>query len=90
MEALNPSLCEIKHIAVSPKQRGDGVGRAMIDFIIDTYSSCTIIAETDKDAVNFYQTLGFKITSLGETYPGVERFQCLLDSHGKESTKPVE
>ncbi|MGG4554653.1 hypothetical protein ABEX11_20625 [Paenibacillus humicus] len=35
-------------------------------------------AETDKDAVDFYRRLGFNITSLGQKYPGVERFQCSL------------
>ena len=33
-------------------------------------------AETDKDAVDFYRKLGFSVTSLGEKYPGVERFHC--------------
>ncbi|WP_268921683.1 hypothetical protein [Metabacillus sediminilitoris] len=35
-----------------------------------------ITAETDKEAVVFYRNYGFKITSLGEKYPGVERFLC--------------
>jgi hypothetical protein len=30
------------------------------------------------NAVNFYRNIGFEITSLGEKYPGVERFQCIL------------
>lgn len=36
-------------------------------------------AETDKNAVNFYRKIGFNITSLGEKYPGVERFKCTLN-----------
>lgn len=68
--------CEIVHIAVSPKERGKGIGSKMIKFIYEKYSLSYITAETDKEAVEFYRNLGFKITSLGEKYPGVERFSC--------------
>lgn len=33
-------------------------------------------AETDADAVDFYRRCGFAVESLGERYPGVERFRC--------------
>ncbi len=46
----------------------------MINYISDKYP--LIYAETDNDAVNFYWKYGFEITSLGEKYPGVERFLC--------------
>ncbi len=71
--------CEIKHIAVSLKYRGQGIGRDMIRYIEEHYSLSSIYAETDQDAVIFYKNLGFHITSLGEKYPGVERFACLLN-----------
>ncbi len=70
--------CEIKHIAVSPAFRGKGIGREMIRYIIEQYSFTSIYAETDQEAVLFYKNLGFHITNLGEKYPGVERFACLL------------
>ncbi|QQB06764.1 GNAT family N-acetyltransferase [Macrococcoides caseolyticum] len=73
---INLSLCEIKHIAVSPKERGNGIGSKMINFLCEKYSFTSIIAETGTDAVEFYRNFGFKITSLGEKYPGVERFLC--------------
>lgn len=44
--------------------------------LIESTKINKMIAETDKDAVNFYKKKGFKITSLGEKYPGVERFKC--------------
>lgn len=72
--------CEIKHIAVSPNHRGQGIGSKMICFIKVKHSLTNIFAETDKEAVNFYKNCGFKIKSLGEKYPGVERFQCILES----------
>ncbi|MEK5530257.1 GNAT family N-acetyltransferase [Viridibacillus sp. FSL H7-0596] len=80
IEFLSPKCCEIKHIAVSPNHRGIGIGSKMISFILEKYSLSFMFAETDKDAVNFYKNYGFKITSLGEKYPGVERFRCILNS----------
>jgi len=80
IEFLSPKHCEIKHIAVSPNDRGIGIGTKMISFIWEKHSLSFMFAETDKDAVNFYKNYGFKITSLGEKYPGVERFQCILKS----------
>lgn len=73
---INLNLCEIKHIAVSPKERGNGIGSKMINFLCEKYSFTSIVAETDTDAVEFYRNFVFKITSLGEKYPGVERFHC--------------
>ncbi|MDP1393593.1 GNAT family N-acetyltransferase [Lysinibacillus capsici] len=70
--------CEIKHIAVSPVFRGKGIGREMIRYVEEHHAFSSIYAETDQDAVIFYKNLGFHITSLGEKYPGVERFGCLL------------
>ncbi|WP_061809335.1 GNAT family N-acetyltransferase [Rossellomorea vietnamensis] len=76
VEFLNEGECEIKHIAVMPKHRGKGIGHKMIDY----FGHCTrVTAETDRDAVIFYKKLGFKIMSLGEKYPGVERFRCVLE-----------
>jgi len=80
IEFLSPNRCEIKHIAVSQTHRGVSIGSKMISFIWEKYSLSFMFAETDKDAVNFYKNYGFKITSLGEKYPGVERFQCILKS----------
>lgn len=48
----------------------------MIKFVCDKHLLCFIFAETDNDAVGFYRSYGFEVTSLGEKYPGVERFLC--------------
>lgn len=77
IEFLSLNNCEIKHIAVSPSQRGRKVASEMVDFVCQQHSLDIISAETDKDAVGFYKKYGFTITSLGEKYPGVERFQCI-------------
>jgi ribosomal protein S18 acetylase RimI-like enzyme len=38
----------------------------------------TLEAETDSEALAFYRRIGFRVESLGEKYPGVERFRCVL------------
>jgi ribosomal protein S18 acetylase RimI-like enzyme len=70
---------ELKHIAIHPDYRGQGLGRELIMDYMEQHHIKTMVAETDKDAVYFYKRLGFNITSLGEKYPGVERFNCLID-----------
>lgn len=67
---------ELKHIAIHPEFRMQGLGSKLIEYAIKSTKINRIIAETDKDAVNFYIKMGFEITSLGEKYPGVERFKC--------------
>src|SRR6478735_6996486 len=79
IEIHNSSDGVIKHIAVLPKERGSGIGSSMIRFICKEHNLNSVSAETDKDAVLFYANFGFRITSLGEKYPGVERFLCELD-----------
>ncbi len=68
--------CEIKHIAVSPEYRKQGAGRQMVSYLYSWTSIQLITAETDRAAVQFYRKLGFTMESLGEKYPGVERFKC--------------
>lgn len=79
IEFLGSNRCELKHIAVSPNYRGKGIGSEMISYIQHKYSLSFICAETDNEAVHFYINYGFTITSLGEKYPGVERFKCFLE-----------
>ncbi|MNI23831.1 Acetyltransferase (GNAT) family protein [compost metagenome] len=67
------------HIAVKPEYRGAGFGRGLILELIELKKPVKIIAETDEEAVDFYRAIGFEIESLGEKYPGVERFKCVYD-----------
>ncbi|CAM2901225.1 GNAT family N-acetyltransferase [Paenibacillus sediminis] len=70
------NVLEIKHIAVLPENRLKGYGRGMIVELILQRKPDLVIAETDEDAVDFYRNIGFIISSLGEKYPGFERFRC--------------
>lgn len=76
IEMKTACRCEIRHIAVAPDSRKRGVGSQMIEEVIQLHGIQEIFAETDEDAVGFYQKIGFKTKSLGEKYPGRERFYC--------------
>jgi ribosomal protein S18 acetylase RimI-like enzyme len=69
---------ELKHIAIQSDYRRQGLGKKLIMAYMEQYPIRKMEAETDKDAVDFYRRIGFNITSLGEKYPGVERFKCIL------------
>lgn len=73
---LEEGQLEIRHIAVSPEARGQGIGGRMIEWIQAEHSPFVVVAETDQEAVEFYRKAGFTAVSLGEKYPGVERFWC--------------
>lgn len=65
---------KILHIAVDQAFRFKGIAREMINRISTKFS--ILKAETDNEGVGFYKACGFKIESLGELYPGKERFKC--------------
>lgn len=71
----NKDLISLSHIAVQKSFRLNGLGRSMVTYLISRYPLYEIMAETDISALGFYHKMGFQIRSLGEKYPGVERFQ---------------
>ena len=64
------------HIVVRPERRQQGLGRSLIDSICERYGLREIVAETDHEALSFYERCGFTITPLKECYSSVERFSC--------------
>lgn len=73
----------IRHIVVRRDRRRRGIGHKMIQAVMRQFSLREMSAETDYDAVDFHRKCGFHIKSLGEKYPGTERFWCTL-----RETKP--
>ena len=71
---------EILGIAVDVSARGKGIGSYMINQVINNYGLLFVYAETDNDAVWFYQKNGFNIVEFSETYDGetVVRYKCEL------------
>lgn len=76
----------IRHLAVLPENRGKGYGRGLIlELLLEVQPKPErVIAETDEEAVNFYRSIGFEVYSLGEKYPGVERFRCIYEVEESE------
>ena len=77
---LEQRKAEILGVAVDLYARGRGVGSYMINQIANDYVLISLYAETDKDAVAFYQKNNFSITEFSETYDGetVTRYKCEL------------
>lgn len=71
----------IRHLAVLPENRGQGYGRGLIlELLLEVQPQPdAIIAETDEEAVDFYRNIGFEVYSMGEPYPGGERFRCVYE-----------
>ncbi len=66
----------ILHIATRVDVRRAGIGRRMLRAVRDAQPGHQrLVAETDSEAVGFYIANGFVAESLGEKYPGVERFR---------------
>jgi ribosomal protein S18 acetylase RimI-like enzyme len=63
-------------MAVDAGERNRGVGKELVLAAMASVPCILFVAETDPDAVGFYERCGFTIISLGEKYPGVERFAC--------------
>lgn len=75
----NPERHILKHIAVATSSRGKGIAKSMISELGSISSLKSLEAETDDDAVGFYRECGFRIINLGEKYPGVTRYLCVLN-----------
>ena len=69
-----PDRTLLLHLATDPVYRQRGIGTALIHWAQSRRPDIPLVAETDADAVRFYEKTGFTSTSLGEKYPGVERF----------------
>lgn len=85
MEFYAERQARICHIAVSPNSRYKGIAFEMIKKVIHMHGLTYVEAETDDEAVGFYKKCGFTVTSLGEKYPGIERFHCALFIHNENS-----
>ncbi len=81
VQMMEGAILEILHLSVQPNFRGLGYGRGLLVELIEMKKPNRLFAETDQDAVDFYRNVGFTVVSLGEKYPGVERFECTYDTH---------
>lgn len=75
---LNKNTATIKHISVLEEFRKQGIARKLVQYVIDYFSLKELYAETDKDAVGFYRSLGFKCEEFSTEY-GI-RYKCYLEN----------
>ena len=77
---LERNKIEIIGIAVVLSARSKGIGSYMINQTVTDYDLISVYAETDNDAVGFYQKNGFSVTEFSEIYDGetVIRYKCEL------------
>jgi ribosomal protein S18 acetylase RimI-like enzyme len=70
---------EVTSLAVLPAWRGQGFARSLLFGACEQLALRTLEAEVDAEGVDVAHALGFAVESLGQRYPGVERFRCRLE-----------
>ena len=70
---------EILDIAVKPEYRKNGIGKRLVEFILNQFPVDTITAETDKDAIGFYKKCGFALTPTAKM-EDTARYFCRLSA----------
>ena len=69
----------ITHIAVSVKHRHQGIGSQMVRDMVKNFPARLWMAQTDDEALGFYQSLGFATRILGHQPRGFRvRYWCVL------------
>ena len=66
----------VLHLAVHPDYRNKGIGKQLINDLINELSLSSISLETDREAVGFYRACGFKIRRIISKWPGIQRYLC--------------
>lgn len=79
LEPNGRTEAEVTALAVLPEWRRQGFAKTLIFGACEYLALRALEAETDADAVDFYRALGFEVETLGDLYPGVERFRCRLE-----------
>lgn len=75
-ELTRPEEAVLRHIAVSPQVRKQGIGRTLLEKTSIALSLAKLSAETDRSGLEFYRKCGFSIKDLGEQYTGSFRYLC--------------
>ncbi len=80
---------EILDIAVKPEYRKNGIGKRLVEFILNQFPIDTITAETDNDAVGFYKKCGFALTPTAAVEDTAQYF-CKLSAVSKHYDLLIE
>lgn len=77
---LSADIPEIIGIAVSDRSRRQGIGKEMIQCVMETESLKAVKAQTDDDSIGFYRKCGFSEERVVIEYPdgSTVRYNCVL------------
>ncbi|MBO4686903.1 MAG: GNAT family N-acetyltransferase [Clostridiales bacterium] len=78
MIVLDKEKAEIVGIAIDPNFRKKGIGRYLVEEVMRQEDLKSLYAQTDDDAVLFYQKCGFEVKRIIKEYPDgkVVRYDC--------------
>ena len=78
---ISDSAAEIIGIAVSEKERRQGTGRYLVQYVMKSEGLERIHAQTDDDSIGFYRKCGFTEERIVVDYPdgSVVRYNCILN-----------
>lgn len=71
----------IKHLAIHPEHRRKGIGRKLIQHLIDSDRYNSIFTESETENIKFFKALGFKCT--GKEDPILETTILACEWHAK-------
>lgn len=66
----------ILDIAVRKDKQKLGIGSELLNYVIYELKPRILVAETDDDAVGFYEKKQFEIVNLGGKYSNINRYEC--------------
>lgn len=73
---IEDNTAEILDIAVIPEYKGNGIGSRLIDYIFTRFAVNKITAETDDDAIGFYEKYGFTVGDITVKFDA-KRYTCV-------------
>lgn len=77
---IKDSIATINDISVNAEFRGKGIGSKLVHYISNQFAVKTITAQTDDDAVGFYEKCGFKIKEIKTEFDS-KRYFCKFSSN---------
>lgn len=83
--ALSDGVCQaaIYNVALRPAYQGNGLGRAIVDSLVEQVKGCTIILYTHPQTLAMYEKFGFRRQKTGFVmFAGDEEQQKWLEEEG--------
>ena len=77
---LSDKIAEIVGIAVEVKHRCQGIGKHLIQYVMESEQLKSVKAQTDDDSSGFYRKCGFSYEKVEIEYPDgtAVRYNCVL------------